>query len=414
MTPGDAVSILPPLRPDEARQAAAVLQAVRDAIATRGGWLAFDDYLRIVLYAPGLGYYSGGSEKFGRSGDFVTAPEVSGLFGRCVARQCAEVLQLTGGDVLELGAGTGTLAAGVLATLCELGSLPQNYYILEISADLRARGQQRLSSLPEALRARVRWLDALPAEPIAGVILANEVADALPFKRFVIAAGEPLERGLTLSARGELFEAVRSADAPLRAEIGRVAGSLPPPASWPWPSSSAAPAGSSASWPWPDGYASELCPMLGPWIGAIGAALGRGAALIIDYGLGRPEYYHPQRSGGTLRCHFRHRAHEDPLRNPGLQDITAWVDFTRVAEAADAAALAVAGYCTQAAFLLANGIEADLAASEATLEHARLASQARQLLLPGEMGETFKVMALTRALDAPLRGFEYQDLRRSL
>jgi len=413
MTPGDAVSILPPLQPDEARQAAAVLQAVRDAIATCGGWLAFDDYLRIVLYAPGLGYYSAGSQKFGRGGDFVTAPEVSGLFGRCVARQCAEVLQQTGGDVLELGAGTGALAASVLATLCELGSLPQNYYILEISADLRARGQQRLSSLPEALRARVRWLDALPAEPIAGVILANEVADALPFKRFVIAAGELLERGVALAARGDLFEADRSADAPLRAEIGRIAGALqatPPP----WPASAAAPAGLSATWPWPHGYASELCPMLEPWIAAIGAALGRGAALIIDYGLGRTEYYHPQRSGGTLRCHFRHRAHEDPLLHPGLQDITAWVDFTRVAEAADAAGLAVAGYCTQAAFLLANGIEADLAASEATLEHARLASQARQLLLPGEMGETFKVMALARALDAPLRGFEYQDLRRSL
>jgi len=394
MTPADAVSILPPLQPDEARQAAAVLQAVRDAIATRGGWLDFDDYLRIVLYAPGLGYYSAGSEKFGHAGDFVTAPELSGLFGRCLARQCAQVLQLTGGDVLELGAGSAALAASVLATLAELGALPRHYDILEVSADLRARGQQRLASLPRALRARVRWLDALPAQPISGVILANEVADALPFKRFVIAAGEPLERGVALTAQGDLSEADRKADAPLRAEIARIAGSLPAP--------------------WPDGYASELCPILGPWIGAIGAALGRGAALIIDYGLGRPEYYHPQRSGGTLRCHFRHRAHEDPLLHPGLQDITAWVDFTRVAEAADAAALAVAGYCTQAAFLLANGIEADLAASEATLEHARLASQARQLLLPGEMGETFKVMALTRLLDAPLRGFEYQDLRRSL
>jgi SAM-dependent MidA family methyltransferase len=410
MTPGDAVSILPPLQPDEARHGAAVLQAVRDAIASHGGWLAFDDYLRIVLYAPGLGYYSAGSAKFGHGGDFVTAPEVSGLFGRCVARQCAEVLQLTGGDVLELGAGTGALAASVLATLRELGSLPQHYDILEISADLRARAQQRVSSLPEALRARVRWLDTLPAVPIAGVILANEVADALPFQRFVIATGGPLELGVALSPQGELVEAERPAGAPLQAEIGRIAASL----SAAWPASSAAPAGIPAQWPWPSGYRSELCPMLGSWIAAISAALGRGAALIVDYGFGRHEYYHPQRSGGTLRCHFRHRAHEDPLLYPGLQDITAWVDFTRVAEAADAAALAVAGYCTQAAFLLATGIESDLAATDATLEHARLASQARQLLLPGEMGETFKVMALTRALDAPLRGFEYQDLRRSL
>jgi SAM-dependent MidA family methyltransferase len=392
MTPGDAVSILPPLRPEEARHGAAVLQVLHAAIATHGGWLAFDDYLRIVLYAPGLGYYSAGSAKFGRRGDFVTAPLVSDLFGRCVGRQCAEVLRLCGGDVLEMGAGTGDLAASVLATLHELELLPQHYYILDISADLRSRSQQRLARLPEALRARVHWLDALPAVPIAGVILANEVADALPFKRFVIAAETVLERGVALSAQGELVEADRPADATLRADVGRIAAALPAP--------------------WPNGYQSELCPLLQPWIAAIGAALGCGAALIIDYGLPRHEYYHPQRSSGTLRCHFRHRAHEDPLRYPGLQDISAWVDFTRVAEAAADATLAVAGYCTQAAFLLAMGIEAELAASGAQL--ARLASQARQLLLPAEMGETFKLMALTRGLEAPLGGFVYQDLRRSL
>jgi SAM-dependent MidA family methyltransferase len=398
MMPGDAVSILPPPQPDEARHGALVLQAVRDAIATHGGWLSFDDYLRIALYAPGLGYYSAGSVKFGGSGDFVTAPELSGLFGRCVARQCAQILQGgdgdgDGGDVLELGAGTGALAASVLVTLAELECLPRHYSILEISADLRARQQQRLGILPEALRSRVRWLDALPAVPVAGVLLANEVADALPFKRFVITAGAPLERGVALSPEGNLIEADRPADAVLRAQIAQLARALIAPL--------------------PPGYRSELCPMLQPWIAALGAALGRGALLIIDYGLGRREYYHPQRSDGTLRCHFRHRAHEDPLLYPGLQDISAWVDFTRVAEAAADAALEVAGYCTQAAFLLASGIESDLTASGAA-GHARLASQARQLLLPGEMGETFKVMALTRGVDVPLRGFEYQDLRRSL
>jgi SAM-dependent MidA family methyltransferase len=375
-----------------------VLQAVRDAIATHGGWLSFDDYLRIALYAPGLGYYSAGSVKFGGSGDFVTAPELSGLFGRCVARQCAQILQGAdgdggGGDVLELGAGTGALAVSVLVTLAELECLPRHYSILEISADLRARQQQRLAILPEALRSRVRWLDALPAAPVAGVILANEVADALPFKRFVITAGAPLECGVALSPEGNLIEADQPADAVLRVQIAQLARALIAPL--------------------PPGYRSELCPMLQPWIAALGAALGRGALLIIDYGLGRREYYHPQRSDGTLRCHFRHRAHEDPLLYPGLQDISAWVDFTRVAEAAADAALEVAGYCTQAAFLLASGIESDLTASGAA-GHARLASQARQLLLPGEMGETFKVMALTRGVDVALRGFEYQDLRRSL
>lgn len=402
MTPGAAVSNLPPLQPDEARHGVAVLQAVRDAIATHGGWLAFDDYLRIVLYAPGLGYYSAGSVKFGRGGDFVTAPELSGLFGRCVARQCAEILQLTGGDLLELGAGTGALAARVLGALYELEALPQHYYILEVSADLRARQEQRFASLPQALRARLRWLDALPATPMAGVILANEVADALPFKRFTITADKPLEVGVGLSPEGTLIEAERPADALLALQVAQLIASLPAPL--------------------PPGYRSELCPMLQPWIAALGAGLSRGAALLIDYGLGRREYYHPQRGRGTLRCHFRHRAHENALLHPGLQDITAWVDFTRVAEAAVDAQLEVGGYCSQAAFLLANGIESDLAASangadsagNAVAAQARLASEARVLLLPGEMGESFKVMALTRGLAAPLRGFEYQDLRRSL
>ena len=198
---------------------------------------------------------------------------------------------------------------------------------------------------------------------------------------------------MALSSAGALIEADRPADALLAGEVAELTASLPAPL--------------------PPGYRSELCPMLQPWIGALGACLAYGAALIIDYGVGRREYYHPQREQGTLRCHFRHRSHDDALLYPGLQDITAWVDFTRVAEAAVEARLEVGGYCTQAAFLLANGIEADLESTSAG-ERPRLASEARQLLLPGEMGESFKVMALTRDVPVPLRGFEYQDLRRSL
>jgi SAM-dependent MidA family methyltransferase len=414
MTSADAVTNLPPLQPEQAQHGAVVLQAVGDAIAAHGGWLAFDDYLRLVLYAPGLGYYSAGSAKFGSGGDFVTAPELSGLFGRCVARQCAQVLQLTGGDLLELGAGTGALAAAVLPMLQELAQLPDHYYILEVSADLRRRQQQRLAALPEVLRTRVLWLDALPATPIAGIILANEVADALPFKRFVIAGDAVLERGVALSVQGELIDAERPADAPLRAAVALIAESLADPLADPWPPAAAAAAAAHAPWPWPDGYQSELCPMLQPWIGALGAALGRGALLLIDYGLSRREYYHPQRTDGTLRCHFRQRAHDRPLLYPGLQDISAWVDFTRVAEAAVDAALEVTGYCTQAAFLLATGIEAEAASSPATAQRVQRASEARALLLPEAMGENFKVMALTRGIDGMLRGFEYQDLRRSL
>jgi SAM-dependent MidA family methyltransferase len=383
--------MLPDLTADQARHSAAVARAVSAAIEAQAGWLAFDDYLRIVLYAPGLGYYSAGSVKFGPGGDFVTAPELSGLYARCLASQCAPVLRAVGGDVLELGAGTGRLAAGVLTRLAELEQLPHHYYILEVSADLRVRQSETLEGLPAALRSRVAWLDALPATPITGVVLANEVADALPFQRFVIDAEALYQRGVGLSDEAALVDADRPASAALRAELGRMA-----------------PNG------WPRRYLSELCPMMGPWVAAIAKSLSRGAVFQIDYGQPRHEYYHPQRNRGTLRCHFRHRAHDDPLLYPGLQDITAWVDFTRVAEAAVDAQLEVAGFCTQAAFLLANGIEAEVAAASNTLERARLASQARVLLLPGEMGERFKVMALTRGFDEPLCGFAYQDLRRSL
>jgi SAM-dependent MidA family methyltransferase len=391
MTSHEASSTLPAPDAQQLRQATAVIEAVRAAIDAQGGWLGFEQYLRIVLYAPGLGYYAAGSVKFGRSGDFVTAPEISGLYARCVASQCAQVLRVVGGEVLELGAGSGRLAAGVLEALAELGAIPEHYYILEVSADLRARQQAALAALPAELARRVVWLDTMPTTPIAGVVLANEVADALPFQRFVVEGTSLYERGVGLSATGDLMESDRSAGAGLRAELARLAPGA-----------------------WPERYLSELCTLADPWIAAIGAALARGAAFIIDYGLPRREYYHPQRDRGTMRCHYRHRAHEDPLRYPGLQDISAWVDFTRVAEAAVAAGLTVAGYCTQAAFLLGNGIERELPAAASALERARRVAEARVLLQPGEMGEYVKVMALTRDFAEPLRGFQHQDLRRSL
>ncbi len=392
---GDAHSTLPALSPDQAQHSAAVVRGVAAAIAARGGWIPFDEYLRLVLYAPGLGYYSAGSVKFGPAGDFVTAPELSDLFSRCVANQCAPVLETLGGDLLELGAGSGQMAAGVLARLAELGCLPGCYYILEVSAELRARQQAVLASSPPELRSRIVWLERLPARPIDGVVLANEVADALPFRRFAIEAGEALECGLTLSAAGHLAPADRAADSGLRADLARLA-----------------PAG------WPRHYRSELCPMLGPWIAGLSAALRSGVLLLFDYGLPRPQYYHPERDAGTMRCHFRHRAHDDPLLHPGLQDISAWVDFTRLAEAAADAQLEGAGFCTQAAFLLANGIGRELAPGAAgagdALEGARRSAQARTLLLPGAMGEPFKVMAMARGHAPPLQGFAVQDLRRSL
>lgn len=407
MTGDGPLSNLPPLSPEQTRHELAVRAAVESALTAQGGWLSLEEYLRIVLYAPGLGYYSAGSVKLGRDGDFVTAPELGALFGRALARQCAQLLALTGGDILELGSGTGALAVTLLPALQALGQLPQRYQILEVSADLQSRQRERLAALPAPLRQRVRWI-ARPPEALRGICLANEVADALPFRRFVVGEQGYLERGVAHGPHGTLVEGDRPAGAELSAQIQRIAHTLAV-------ADTSAASGSSTAAPWAPGYTSEICLLLPAWLRSISAPLECGALLLIDYGLARHEYYHPQRTHGTLRCHFRHRAHEDVLLHPGLQDITAWVDFTRVAEAGVEAGLEVAGYCTQAAFLLANGIEQDVAEAEDVVQRTRLAAEARQLLLPGEMGEVFKVMALTRGLSGTaLRGFGYQDLRRTL
>jgi SAM-dependent MidA family methyltransferase len=394
MTRAAEVQNLPPLDAAQAAHSARVRAAVEAAIAAGGGWLPFDAYLRLVLYAPGLGYYSAGAQKFGAAGDFITAPELSALFGRCLARASAPIIAATAGDMLEFGAGSGRLAATLLPTLAALGATPRRYFILEVSAELRARQQATLAALSADLAGRVQWLERLPSVPLTGVVLANEVADALPFSCFAISAAGPVELGVGLDAEGQFIWAQKPAAELVRAELERIESEL----------------GGALS----PGYASELCPVAGAWIAGIGAVLGRGAALIIDYGVGRREYYHADRSCGTLRCHYRHRAHYDPFLHPGMQDITAWVDFTRLADAAVDCGLEVAGYCTQAAFLLGSGIETDIVAGGDERTRARIGSEARQLLLPGEMGESFKVMALTRAWEEELRGFQLQDLRRLL
>jgi SAM-dependent MidA family methyltransferase len=394
--------MLPPLDAAQLAQVEAVSARVRAAIHAHGGWLGFADYLQLVLYAPGLGYYSAGATKFGRMGDFTTAPELSVLFGRCVARQCAALLKALGGaDLLEVGAGSGALAAAVLPRLDQLGSLPNRYLILEVSADLRERQRQRLAGLPVAMRERVQWLERLPETPLRAVVVANEVADSLPFARFVVTDSGMAERGVALDATGNFQWADRPASDGLQGEVRRVLAELPAPLT--------------------PGFVSELCPQLDGWIAALAATLESGVLLLFDYGLGRSELYHPGRSEGTLRCHYRHRAHDDPFLHPGMQDITAWVDFTRVAEAAVAANLEVAGYCTQAAFLLAAGMDLELAdacaavnAAVGSRQQVQLAGEARQLLLPGEMGETFKAIGLTKNFHQPLAGFALQDLRRLL
>jgi len=376
--------MLPALSPDEERHSRAAVEFIRERITAAGGWISFADFMEMALYAPGLGYYSAGAVKLGASGDFVTAPEVSDLFSRCVARQCADVLAATGGDILELGAGTGRMAACVLQSLAEIRVLPDKYHILEVSADLADRQRARLGELPKELRDRVIWLDRLPAAPMRGVVLANEVLDALPVQRFVVRAGHARELGVALVGDGFAWQESSSEISDIPAED------------------------------LPDGYISEVCSRVDPWIAGVSQCVSQGALLLFDYGLPRAHYYHPQRADGTLRCYFKQRAHDNPFINIGVQDITAWVDFTRVADAGLAAGLEIAGFVTQAAFLLGTGIEAMTMEVDDVALRARLAGEARRLLMPGEMGESFKVMALCRDLDVPLRGFAYQDLRRSL
>jgi SAM-dependent MidA family methyltransferase len=371
-----------------ARRVRAHLGALVDAAE---GCLPFDRYMEAALYAPGLGYYSAGAHKLGRGGDFTTAPELSALFGRCVAAQCAPLLRaLSGARILELGPGSGRLAETVLTELAALDALPAQYALLEVSPDLRARQRERLSALPAALASRVVFLDAPPVEGWQGVLLANEVLDALPCEAFGLRASGLVERGVARRGDDAFGWCERAAPAALAQELRRVLAGLPEPIA-------------------PD-YDSELCLRTGPWIASVTATLDRGVALFVDYGLPRSQYYHPARSAGTLRCHFRQTAHGDPFAHPGLEDLTAWVDFTRVAEAADACGLEVLGFTSQAAFLLGTGIEAMIAAAPDDLARARRVSEARQLLMPDAMGEAFKVMALGRGWDAPLAGFAHQDL----
>jgi len=397
MTASGTRSILPPLSPEEARHSAAVAALIHAEMAAAAGWLSFERFMELALYAPGLGYYSAGSFKIGAGGDFVTAPEVSDLFGRCLARQCAEVLAVTGGEILELGAGSGRMAATLLTELAAHGVLPQRYAILEVSADLAARQRSRLAQLPPGLRERVVWLERLPERPLQGLILANEVADALPCRRFTCRARGVRELGVAPGEGADplaFHEQYAAADASLAQACRELRAALPAPL--------------------PEGYTSEVCLRVAPWIAALSGCLGRGVLLLCDYGLPRSHYYHPQRGSGTLRCHFKQRAHDDPCVNVGVQDITAWVDFTRVAHAGLAADLTVSGFATQAAFLLALGLEGLVAEADDTVQRARLAGEARRLIMPEEMGEAFKVMALTRGCDVALAGFALQDLRHLL
>ena len=386
---------LPELTADEIAHSARLAERVRAEIARAGGWIGFARYMEMALYEPGLGYYSAGARKLGAEGDFVTAPEVAPVFSRCLAGQCAEILAtLGGGDVLEIGAGSGVMAAAILEELERLGQLPARYLILDVSADLRERQRETISRAVPRVLERVQWLDRLP-EGLVGVIVGNELLDAMPVERFVIRGGEVNALGVT-----EHFGRFDWSEVRASSQLGGVVLGI------------AREIGAD----WPDGFASEVNTGLAAWMASVASALERGVMLFVDYGLPRREYYAPERRTGTLLCHFRHRFHDDPFERVGLQDITAWVDFTAVAEAGEAAGLELAGYTTQAHFLIGNGI-GEFVASVADLDvvqRVNLSRQAMVLTLPGEMGERFKAIALAKGYDSPLRGFAVRDLRHTL
>ena len=368
---------------------------IRGDIAKQGGVIDFARYMQHALYAPGLGYYTAGASKFGQQGDFITAPEISPLFGRSVARQCADVLKsLNSGDVLEVGAGSGKLARDILLELKQLDCLPDRYLILESSADLRQRQQQLLQAEMPDFFSKIAWLDSWPEQPFSGVVVANELLDAMPVHRLMCTDEGWVELGVGLENDDFCWSALNDKTKPVASLTQQL---------------------QEANLILDQGYISEICLAQKAWVNSLANCLQHALILLIDYGYSRKDYYHPQRRNGSLRCHYRHYAHDDPFFYPGLQDITAHVDFTAIAEAAVEYQLDVLGYTTQAYFLMACGItelvDMDSLDELSQVEHAQ---QIRRLTMPGEMGESFKVIALGKNLDLDLRGFSFNDQRGHL
>ncbi|MEW8028081.1 MAG: SAM-dependent methyltransferase [Candidatus Thiodiazotropha sp.] len=378
--------------PDAISQAVSerLMRQIKRAIEKGDGAIPFDRFMEMALYAPGLGYYVAGSRKFGEQGDFITAPEVSPLFAQCLAREIEPVLaEIEAGEVLEFGAGSGLLAADLLAELEQLGRIPDCYRILELSPELKARQRETLEKRVPHLLSRVKWLDRLP-NGFQGVAIANELLDAMPVSRFRINGGAVEECFVVDDEDGlrERFDSpVTPGLEPAVKAIYQTCGDLP------------------------SDYISEINLRQTAWISALATAMNVGAAILIDYGYSRAEYYHPQRNRGTLMCHYRHRAHSDPFRWVGLQDITSQVDFTALARDAVEAGFRLGGYTTQAHFLLANGLDSLLAESDPNDlgRHISLVQGVKQLTLPTEMGERFKVLGLLKGLDINLQGFSLRD-----
>jgi SAM-dependent MidA family methyltransferase len=379
---------LPEPTPDARRHSDSVAAHIREQIAASGGWISFARYMELALYAPGLGYYSAGAKKLGKAGDFVTAPEISPLYGQTLARQVKQVFEAGFDEVLEVGAGSGALAATLLEELERAARVPRSYLILELSADLRERSRDTLAARVPHLLERVAWLNRLPPS-FSGVVLGNEVLDAMPVAVIRAQSGKIEEGGVGARngrldwswrvASGELLEAARALELP-------------------------------------DGFRTEIQLAARGFLRSLAGVLEKGVAFFVDYGFPEKEYYHPQRKDGTLMCHYRHHAHADPFWLPGLQDITSHVDFSAVARAAREGGLDVLGYTSQAQFLVNCGITDVMSRTPAqdAGKFLPLANQANRLMSPAEMGELFKVIALGRGISEALMGFREGDRKRSL
>ena len=370
---------------------------IRKHIDDNGGSVSFDRYMEMALFEPGWGYYSAGATRFGEAGDFVTAPHVSPLFSRCVARQCRQVLEtMPSGNILEIGAGAGIMAQDLLLELEALDALPERYFILETSADLRVRQQQLFASRIPHLQRRITWLDTLPEQSLDGVIIANEVVDALPVTRVALDKGALHE--LRVGHDGDEFYWIQAPppDDPVGASWDRIANDLPGPL--------------------PEPFETEMNLRVDAWVRSVSAVLEQGVMLLIDYGYPRYEFYHPQRDRGTLLCHYRHRSHDNPFFYPGLQDITASVDFTALAQSAMENGMQLAGYTSQAHFLIGCGLAEIAASAQNGAGHPdpAVSGQVKRLTLPGEMGERFKAIAFTRNFTEPLMGFQFIDQQDKL
>ena len=391
------MSSLPQPSADALAQSARLLETIEAELAAAGGWIPFARYMELALYAPGLGYYSGGARKFGPGGDFITAPELTPLFGQALAAQVEQVMRASAPALIEVGAGTGLLAADLLLELERRDCLPESYGILELSGELRERQFDTLAAKAPHLAARVQWLDALP-ERFAGAVVANEVLDVMPVHLVVSRAEGLFERGVAIAADAAGARRLCWADVPAAGAVAEAALALALPV------------------PQSGEYVTELNLAGKAWVAAWAERLQAGALLLIDYAYPRAEYYLPSRSGGTLLCYYRHHAHGDPFLWPGLNDITAFVDFTAVAEAGFEAGLDVQGYTTQAQFLFNCGVLECLERRGAreSADYIRAARAVQRLTAPQEMGELFKVIALARAIDGPLLGFARGDRTHAL